>query len=384
MIDRNGEQMNRGTILYIGGFEMPDKNPAAHRVVANGKLFRDLGYNVVYIDVQKDLDNKIDITDTKRQEFEFDTYSGSYPKSKKDWLYYLSDITKFKAIFNSYKDIEMVICYNYQSIALNRIRKFCRKQEVKVIADCTEWYSSKGAGFAFYILKGLDTFLRMRVIHKKLDGMIAISSYLEKYYKPHLKTIKIPPLVDINDEKWINNYVRNDDKIKFIYAGAPSKNKEHLDKAVNAIEILQSDKEIEFNIYGITKEEYVNKFDKNYIKRQSNRIIFHGRVSNRECMEALKCSDYMFAIRPKNRVVDAGFPTKIVEGITVGTKVLCNDYSNVKEFITNRENGFIININQINMELQEIVQYDDRVNIESFRFHYEEYIILFQNYIMEI
>ncbi|MCK9163882.1 MAG: hypothetical protein M0O93_06000 [Bacteroidales bacterium] len=37
------------TILYIGGFELPDKNAAAQRVISNGKILRDLGFNVVYI-----------------------------------------------------------------------------------------------------------------------------------------------------------------------------------------------------------------------------------------------------------------------------------------------------------------------------------------------
>ncbi len=365
--------MSKGTVLYIGGFEMPDKNPAAHRVIANGKLLRELGYNVVYIDVQKDVDNIINIIETKRQEFGFDTYSIAYPKVKKDWLHYLTDIIKFKEIYNLYENVEMVICYNYQAIALNKIRKFCKKRRVKVVADCTEWYSAKGSGLIFYLIKGLDTFLRMRIIHKKLDGMIAISSYLEKYYKTHLNTIKIPPLVDVNDKKWSNNYTRHNDKIKFIYAGSPSKNKEYLDKAVNAIESLSTDKEIQFNIYGIVEEEYINIFDKNYRKIVGGRISFCGRVSNAECTEALKNSDYMFAIRPRHRVVNAGFPTKVVEGITSRTKVLCNDYSDVKDFIIGGCNGYIMDIDNISADLQNIIDNDCGLFNEDNPFDYRNF-----------
>lgn len=43
----------KGTILYIGGFELPDKNAAAQRVVANAKALRDLNYNVVFIGITK-------------------------------------------------------------------------------------------------------------------------------------------------------------------------------------------------------------------------------------------------------------------------------------------------------------------------------------------
>mgnify|MGYP004602292779 FL=1 len=30
------------TLVYIGGFELPDKNAAAHRVVSNAEIFREL------------------------------------------------------------------------------------------------------------------------------------------------------------------------------------------------------------------------------------------------------------------------------------------------------------------------------------------------------
>ena len=41
--------MSLGTILYVGNFELPDKNAAAHRVVNNAKIFRELGYRVALL-----------------------------------------------------------------------------------------------------------------------------------------------------------------------------------------------------------------------------------------------------------------------------------------------------------------------------------------------
>ena len=43
--------MNK-TIVYIGGFELPDKNAAAQRVISNAKIFRKLGYHVIYVGIQ--------------------------------------------------------------------------------------------------------------------------------------------------------------------------------------------------------------------------------------------------------------------------------------------------------------------------------------------
>ncbi len=37
------------TILYIGNFDLPDKNAAAHRVLGNGCALRELGYKLVFV-----------------------------------------------------------------------------------------------------------------------------------------------------------------------------------------------------------------------------------------------------------------------------------------------------------------------------------------------
>jgi len=71
------------TIVYIGGFELPDKNAAAHRVINNSKAFRELGYKVVFIDASKDNNTSIDILKTKKEYFGFDTYSVPYPNRAK-------------------------------------------------------------------------------------------------------------------------------------------------------------------------------------------------------------------------------------------------------------------------------------------------------------
>ena len=42
-------------VLYIGGFELPDKNAAAHRVISNAFLLRELGYEVSFIGISEDI-----------------------------------------------------------------------------------------------------------------------------------------------------------------------------------------------------------------------------------------------------------------------------------------------------------------------------------------
>ncbi len=66
--------MSKGTIIYIGGFELPDKNAAAQRVVSNAKLLREVGYDVVLVGVDKEISIKVD----ENIFYGFKTYSIKY------------------------------------------------------------------------------------------------------------------------------------------------------------------------------------------------------------------------------------------------------------------------------------------------------------------
>lgn len=46
---------SKGTIIYVGGFELPDKNAAAQRVLSIAKILRELGYDVIFLGVDKTL-----------------------------------------------------------------------------------------------------------------------------------------------------------------------------------------------------------------------------------------------------------------------------------------------------------------------------------------
>lgn len=70
-----------------------------------------------------------------------------------------------------------------------------------IYADATEWYVAQG-NIVFKTVKTIDTEWRMRKLHFKTDGVIAISEYLYNYYKNRVKTIKLPPLVDLKASKW--------------------------------------------------------------------------------------------------------------------------------------------------------------------------------------
>ena len=69
----------KGTILYVGNFELPDKGAAANRVVSNGKLFRKLGYGTAYLGIRKDAD----FAGVQLLDAEQNMYEEKYPQCEK-------------------------------------------------------------------------------------------------------------------------------------------------------------------------------------------------------------------------------------------------------------------------------------------------------------
>ncbi len=325
------------TVLYIGGFQLPEENAAAQRVVGIGKGLKAIGYDVIFLNSLKKYNNS---EIQKKEYFGFKCFEY---KRESNFDYLISAKTSINMIktINPYA----VIAYNYPAMALNNIRKYCKKKKIKCLADVTEWYNTFGKNIFIKMIKSFDTFYRMRYVHKKMDGIIAISKYLFEYYHNDTKTVIIPPTVDLDDEKWNVQVTKDDSRISFTYAGSPSAAKEKLDKIVNAVSLVEKSNEIVLNIVGITKEQFTCMYSWNdYI---SNNVIFWGRVNHKKAIQIVKQSNWTVILRENNRMVKAGFPTKLSESISCGTPVLINHFSNVFDYLTPENSICVDDINNI-------------------------------------
>lgn len=378
-------------ILYVGGFELPDKNAAAQRVVSNSKAFRELGYNTFFIGLSKtSKDNVV-------KEYEnFEYINLSYPKFIKEWYVYLTSIRELIPFLQ--KKPDLIIAYNYPAIALNKLRKWSNKNNIPLIADCTEWYEADG-NIIFRAIKSFDTNYRMRVVQPKLDGMIAISSFLCNYYKKRMKfVINIPPLVDTSMSKWetksrISTEVS---KIKLVYAGSPGTGrKDRLDLIFDAFAMLEPNvrKNYTMSVVGLTKEEYEKAFNKNVPEVISDILFFKGRLSHIDTLTEIKSSDINVFFRDSNLANTAGFPTKFAESISCGTPVLTNKTSNIDDYLEEGVNGFFVQLEAkaVSEKLYEISLFTrdkfDRMKKDcsnSKLFDYKNYINDFLQFLIRI
>jgi glycosyltransferase involved in cell wall biosynthesis len=380
--------MSKGTILYIGGFELPDKNAAAQRVVSNAKALRELNYKVVFVGVNKELDKTINIETTKSSFENFTCYSRHYPSNVFEWLKYLSNNSYIDNFIDS--NTVAIIAYNYPGLALLKLIKRFKNTKIKIIADCTEWYQPKG-NVLYVALKKIDSYLRMLIAQKKVHAVIAISNYLENYYKKFdVNTINVPPLVDLDMDKWQHlDYSTSHNIVKLIYCGSPGLGgKDKLDYIIDIVSklIKKYDLKIEFIVVGLSLDQYVQGFGKN--SNLNKNILFKGRLPHVTVLKLIAASDFQIFFRDSSLANNAGFPTKLVESISCGTPVITNYTSNISDYIIDGKNGYLLKENSVenNASKLESLLRNKEKNFEmkkycklSKHFHYKNYQHKFEN-----
>lgn len=354
--------MKKRTILYVGGFELPDKNAAAQRVLSVAKIFQELNFNVVFVGVDKSLKFDNNIENTKNLYFGFKSWSVPYPKNKKQWFKYITSISELKYLIEEYykDDLYAIVCYNHPFISQFKIRQLCKINNAYYIPDVTEWYSAKGKSFLFGIMKWLDITLRMRYIHNKSDGIITTSKFLTGYYlKKNLNILELPSMFDSKQLDTIEslNQSKLDNTIYLMYAGSaydennPEKAKKNIKDRLDKVIILLNEMHklnymFIFNIFGLEKENYLRAFPehKELLQGIGNKIIFHGKKKHNEIISYIKFSDFTIFLRDVDRVTLAGFPTKFSESLCCNTPVITNKISNIENYLNDGENGFYIDL----------------------------------------
>ncbi len=370
---------NKGTVLYVGGFELPDKNAAAHRVLNNAKILRELGYNVVFCGVDREISASAQSAEIISG---FESYPVPYPKSRKQWLKQMLNIGQYSYLINKFSDIRIVICYNLHAAPLAKLIRLCRRNNIKIVADCTEWYENKFSFNPVKLIKCIDTFLCMRVFQKKCDGMIAISNYLAEYYKKSVKSIMVlPPLVDLSDEKFAFQTPKTENDIPtFVYSGSPSASKESLGDVVKCFDNI-TDLDYRLIIVGVTAEQFSAMYG---FSPKSNKIEFRGRVPHKEALNAVRQSDYAIIIRPRTRVTMAGFPTKFAEAISVGTAVIANDTSDLSLYLKDGKNGYLADEKNLEHSLRDVLAAPINKNVSKEQFNYKNYITVTEKFFKSI
>ena len=326
-------KMCKGTVVYYGNLDLPDRSAAANRVSANAKILRCLGYKVVFIGVDKTSDY---FEGVRVSDFDENTYLEAYPDTSKRWFLHIFDINNIKSVVSKYDDVKFIFLYNVPYETLKRVKKAYKKTSIKVVYDCTEWNSFAQGNFIKRYYKKYDAAKIEKNASKISDAMIVISKMMyNRYIKDSEKLLLLPPLVDLSDEMW-NQSRKEHEGFEFCFAGSPG-NKECMQEILSAFDLLKHDKK-RLRIIGLNEEEFVSLYPESekILSENEERLDFMGYLSHKETvLYILSCDCYIF-IRNSNKRNEAGFPTKFAEGFTCGVPIITTDVSDIKEYADSR------------------------------------------------
>jgi len=351
--------MERDTIIYVGNFDLPNRNAAGSRVLANGYIFREMGYNVVYFGTSMKTDLSFSLENSFEIQHGFESYKFPYFKPSFDWMQYASLYNEFISLIKTKgidKRVKAIIFYGSPTISLwvSKVVKWCNNNGVLAIEDCVDWLEIHHGNLIFRLLKRIDYTYRKAYVNKRMDGIICISEYLQKYYNRKGKnTVIIPPL---RVEKIrINSFPKGDDFVRIAYAGIPFTGgqrlrerhhaKDRLDLAIKYLYFaFKSGINFRFDIYGITKDHYVSGLpeDQYMLNAMSNVVFFHGYKRAEIIDEEVSNADFTILIRDVNRGTNAGFSTKFVQSISCGTPVITTNTSDIMKYMQENIYGFIL------------------------------------------
>ena len=339
-------------IIYTGSFRFPDKDAASQRVLNIGKVFRNLGYEVIFFGWEKE-ERAQDIS--PEREFFYDGFR-YYSQNELDQVASnpFSKLLKFifrgdKSILSIKKNIQnntvdYIVAYNANSYFLYQLHKLSKKNNIKLICDCTEWYEPEhlpGGKFGF---ANFDNNFRINKIYPRIKNIIVISSFLDKHLKNKgCDTVILPPLVDLRENKWQFNSPNvkvNKDVISLIYAGDPGK-KDLLGPFFEALKYVNNKNNFELILLGSSKD-FIKKHYFNNEENIPKYVKIIGQVPMDEVPGFYRNADFSILLREDKRYAHAGFPTKLVESLSSGVPLITNDTSDIKKFIKDGFNGFIL------------------------------------------
>jgi glycosyltransferase involved in cell wall biosynthesis len=363
----------KNRIIYIGNFELPDKNAAANRVLSNAKIFSSLGYETTFIGK-----SNVDYCKINSFNFSFDLWSRFPTNNFFGKVFEIFFSKRLSRILKKHENIFMIIAYNLDSLSLYKLIKFARKRKIIILGDITEWYESKN------LIKGIDTFLRMNWLNHKMDGLICVSSFLSYFYNKTTNII-VPPLVDLNEDKW--NIIADKNReniIKLVYFGSPGYHKDKINKVLDFFINTKNNKLI-LTIIGISIDDYLKFYPEHKLFiRELKNVNFIKRLSHQDTLKEVKNSDFSLIIRENKRVNNAGFPTKFVESFTLGVPCISTKISDIGLYLLHEKNGIIIDFHDTNF-LKILLGLDNKklnmykVNLDNENpFDYKKYILHFK------
>jgi len=395
----NTETTFKGRIVYVGPMSFPSGGAAARRILGNALSLKSAGYEVLIGSGQ--LPQK---QTNYADEFQGISIHSIGERTAEDKPVLIKHLTyalmgKKTVKWLSYLNPKptAVILYSGDLPYLIRLIPWCRKNSITLICESADWYdpgNMPGGRFSPY---RINFEITMRYLHPHVKNIIVVSSFLENYYKLlGCDTICIPPTIDTLTFQTQVKTLKGS-LITIGYTGTPSK-KDLFDNYLEALlRVDPMGEQFRFNVAGLSDDEILNfpAIKRRNMKELPKLINCIGKVDHTKAIKLIGDSDFSILLRYPKRYAHAGFPTKVVESMAMGTPVICNLTSDLPKYILDGVSGIVCQDHQVKSLVNALsrikalssVEYANmglvarKIAVESFDFR--NYVALLDNFIQK-
>jgi glycosyltransferase involved in cell wall biosynthesis len=135
-----------------------------------------------------------------------------------------------------------------------------------------------------------------------------------------------------------------EDVLRLVYAGSPGK-KDLLGNAIRGLgELRSSSVRVSLRLVGPSRRVTADCLgpDARLLDGLDDMIEYHGRVPHDEAVRLVAGADFSILLRPDKRYAHAGFPTKLVESLSLGVPIITNPTSDIAEYVRDGKEGMLL------------------------------------------
>lgn len=304
------------------------KTAKTQRVIAEAKIFKRQGLNVLFI-ISGETDEDLEYLP---KDFDFLTIKENKVNKLKCYCNF------YKAIKRSYDNDSAILFYGapYYSFLF-------RSPNFRVFAEITEF------PFCGHKMSLLDRFLSSLSEFgvKHFNTLFVISQSLKDYYS----RIGVQNICVINmfvDVSRFDGLTRNPTEKYIGYCGTISIFKDGVDNLISAFSLFaKSHPEYKLYLFG--------DFENNNVKDTlvklvsalgvSDRVVFTGFVDSEEMPQKLLDAEILALARPDNKQSQYGFPTKLGEYLATGNPIVITSVGEIPLFLKDGNNAFLVKPN---------------------------------------
>ena len=202
------------------------------------------------------------------------------------------------------------------------------------------------------------------------DGIVVISTNLEKYFsKSAKKIIRIPILCDTTGIEEERHAIRLGDRVfKICFAGSLDWEKEGFDILLKSLAQVNMKHPAELYLYGDMPDWVLRKINQLTGEYSlEGKVVYLGNIDPVSLLHEFQKYHLLILPRPLTRQSTYGFSTKLSEYLISGIPVLVTDVSDNALYIKDNYNGYIITPGSVSIMTDKILEiiegYDSNASV---------------------